>query len=200
MLTYANQLTILRMVFAPLVVVLLIYGHPSIALLVFALAGVTDALDGLLARALKQKTELGSFLDPVADKLLLTSVFVTLTIPWLRVALHIPAWLTILAISRDILIAVSALIIHLQTGHSKFPPSLLGKCTTALQLLTVGVCLIANLLPTLGTLLFRPLVYVTLFVTVASGLHYFHRSVKIIEAYQKSAATNGEKRDQDPRR
>ncbi len=198
MLTYANQLTILRMVFAPLVVVLLIYGHPTMALLIFCLAGATDALDGLLARALKEKTELGSFLDPVADKILLTSVFVTLTIPWLRVVLHIPAWLTILAISRDILIAVSALIIHLQTGHSKFPPSFLGKCTTAMQLCVVADCLVANLWPELGTLLFRPLVYVTLLLTVASGLHYFYRSVKIIEAYQKSAGGNGEGRDQNP--
>lgn len=199
MLTYANQLTIIRMVFAPLVVVLLIYGHPIAALLIFFLAGVSDCLDGLLARALQQKTELGSFLDPVADKLLLTSAFITLTIPWLSVVLHIPAWLTILAISRDVTIAASALIIHLQTGHSKFPPSFLGKCTTATELMTVGDCLLANVWPGPGTLLFRPLVYVTLLLIVASGLHYFYRSVKIIGAYQKAAVGNGERRDQDPR-
>ncbi len=199
MLTYANQLTILRMIFAPCVVVLLIYGHPAMALLMFFLAGVTDALDGLLARALEQKTQLGSFLDPVADKLLLTSVFVTLTFPSLRVVLHIPAWLTILAISRDITIAVSALIIHLQTGHSKFPPSLLGKFTTAGQLLMVGVCLAANVWLELGNLLFRPLVYVTLLLTVGSGLHYFYRSVKIIEAYQRAGTTDAEGRAQDSR-
>lgn len=197
MLTYANQLTILRMVFAPLVVVLLIYGHPTMALLIFFLAGVTDALDGLLARALGQKTELGSFLDPMADKVLLTSVFITLTIPWLPVALHIPAWLTILTIGRDIMIAVSVLIIHLQTRHSKFPPSFLGKCTTALQLLLVGDCLVANVWLDFGTLLFQPFVYVTLLLTVASGLHYFYRSVKIIEAYQKAAPGNGQRRDQN---
>ncbi len=197
MLTYANQLTILRMVFVPCFVVLLIYGHPAPALLIFVLAGVTDALDGLLARALKQKTALGSFLDPVADKLLLTAAFVTLTIPWLRVVLHIPAWLTILTISRDILIAVSALIIHLQTGHSKFPPSFLGKCTTAAQLVTVGDCLLANLWPDMGTLLFQPLVYVTLLLTVVSGLHYFYRSVKIIGDYQRAEAASGQKWDKD---
>jgi cardiolipin synthase len=193
-LTYANQLTILRMVFVPCFVMLLIYGHPTIALLIFFLAGVTDAFDGFLARALKQKTVLGSFLDPVADKLLLTSAFITLTIPWLPVVLHIPAWLTILAISRDVLIAVSALIIHLQTGHTRFPPSFLGKCTTALQLLMVGDCLLANLWQEIGTLLFQPLVYVTLLLTVSSGLHYFYRSVKIIGGYQRSGEQDGEKR------
>ncbi len=198
MMTYANQLTILRMVFVPCFVVLLIYGHPAIALLIFSLAGVSDALDGLLARALSQKTVLGSYLDPVADKLLLTAAFITLTLPWLRVVLHIPAWLTILAISRDVLIAVSALVIHLQTGHSKFPPSFLGKCTTAAQLLLVGDCMLANLWRDFGILLFRPLVYVTLLLTVVSGLHYFYRSTKIIEAYQKAEAGDGTQRDQNP--
>ena len=197
MLTYANQLTILRMVFVPCFVMLLIYGHPSAALLIFFLAGVTDALDGLLARALKQKTVLGSFLDPIADKLLLTAAFITLTIPWLRVVLHIPAWLTILVISRDVLIAVAALIIHLQTGYSRFPPSFLGKCTTALQLLTIGDCLLANQWPNIGTPLFQPLVYVTLLLTVSSGLHYFYRAVKIIGGYQRSGAADGKKRDQN---
>jgi cardiolipin synthase len=196
-LTYANQLTILRMIFVPCFVMLLIYDHPAAATMVFVLAGVTDGLDGLLARALKQKTELGSILDPVADKLLLTAAFVTLTIPWLPVALHIPAWLTILVISRDVTIAVSALIIHLKTGHSEFPPSYLGKCTTALQLLTVADCLAANLWRNFGTLLFRPLSYATLVLTVASGLHYFYRSVKIIESYQKAEGADGKKRDQD---
>lgn len=195
MLTYANQLTILRMIFVPCVVTLLIYGHPKWALLVFFLAGISDAFDGLIARVLKQKTELGSFLDPIADKLLLTATFVTLTIPWLRVVLHIPAWLTILAISRDVLIAVSALIIHLQTGHAKFPPSMLGKLATAVQLLTVGVCLAANLWPGPGTLLFHPLIYATLLLTVSSGMHYFYRSVKIIGQYQKVDTASGQERN-----
>jgi cardiolipin synthase len=185
------------MVFVPCFVLLLIYGHPAAATLVFFLAGVTDGLDGMLARTLEQKTELGSFLDPMADKLLLTAAFITLTLPWLPVALHIPAWLTILVISRDVLIAVSALVIHLQTGHSKFPPSYLGKCTTALQLLTVGDCMLANLWRDFGVLLFRPLAYATLLLTVVSGLHYFYRSVKIIESYQKAETGDGKKRDQD---
>ena len=185
-LTYANQLTILRLLFVPCFVILLIYGYPKAATVLFLLAGVTDGLDGLIARKLKQKTELGSFLDPMADKILLTAAFVTLTIPTLPGILHIPAWLTILTISRDALIAVSVLIIHLQTQHSKFPPTWLGKCTTAAQLLTVAVCLLANFSEGLAVALFPWAVYGTLAFTLASGLHYAYRSIKIIASYQEA--------------
>jgi cardiolipin synthase (CMP-forming) len=193
-LTYANQLTILRMVFVPCFVLLLIYGHPKSATALFLIAGVTDGLDGLLARKLKQKTVLGSFLDPMADKLLLTAAFVTLSIPSLPLILHIPTWLTVLTISRDVLIALSVLIIHLQTHHSSFPPSLLGKCTTAVQLLTVGVCMLANFASVWALAVFPAVIYATLAFTLASGLHYSYRSVKIIGAYQDSG--NGKKRNE----
>ncbi len=195
MLTYANQLTILRMIFVPFFVLLLIYGHPRAATLIFVLAGMTDALDGLLARRLQQKTALGSFLDPMADKILLTAAFVTLTIPSVPSAVHIPTWLTVVSISRDLLIALSVLIIHLQTGHSHFPPTLLGKGTTASQLLTVAVALFANFMPRLGVIIFPSLVWVTLLFTVTSGLHYFYRSVGIIESYQQVDSGDGKKRD-----
>jgi cardiolipin synthase len=188
------------MIFIPCFVLLVIYGHVRVATLVFVLAGVTDALDGLLARKLKQKTVLGSYLDPMADKLLLTASLVTLTISSVPVTLHIPVWLTVLAISRDLLIAISSLIIHLQTGYSRFAPSFLGKCTTAAQLVTVAVCMIANFLPPEpGLSMLTPTVYCTLVLTVASGLHYFYRSVKIIESYQKTQAAHDRSRSQDTR-
>ena len=185
-LTYANQLTILRLLFVPCFVILLIYGYPKAATVLFLLAGITDGLDGLIARKLKQKTALGSFLDPMADKILLTAAFVTLTIPSLPGIIHIPAWLTILTIGRDVLIAVSVLIIHLQTQHSQFPPTWLGKCTTAAQLLTVGVCLLANFFEGLAVAVFPWIVYSTLAFTLASGLHYASRSIKIIASYQEA--------------
>jgi cardiolipin synthase (CMP-forming) len=190
-LTYANQLTILRMLFVPCFVLLLIYGHPKSATILFLLAGITDGLDGLLARKLQQKTVLGSFLDPMADKILLTAAFVTLTIPSLPFVLHIPIWLTVLTISRDVLIAVSVLIIHLQTQHARFPPSLLGKCTTGVQLLTVAVCMLANFEPDWAQMIFPPVKYAALGFTLASGLHYAYRSIKIIASYQE--AGNGQK-------
>jgi cardiolipin synthase (CMP-forming) len=181
------------MLFVPCFVLLLIYGHPKSATVLFLLAGITDGLDGLIARKLKQKTVLGSFLDPMADKILLTAAFITLTIPSLPLVLHIPTWLTILTISRDILIAVSVLIIHLQTKHTQFPPSLLGKCTTGVQLLTVGVCMLANFEPNLAGIIFPPVKYAALAFTLASGLHYAYRSVMIIASYQE--AGNGHKRN-----
>ena len=194
-LTYANQLTILRMLFVPCFVILLIYDHPKSATVLFLLAAVTDGLDGLIARKLQQKTVLGSFLDPMADKILLTAAFVTLTIPSLPLILHIPTWLTILTISRDVIIAVSVLIIHLQTQHTHFPPSLLGKCTTAVQLLTVGVCMLANFEATLAITIFPLVQYSTLAFTIASGLHYAYKSVRIIASYQVQG--NDPKRDQN---
>jgi len=181
------------MLFVPCFVLLLIYDHPKSATVLFLIAGITDGLDGLLARKLQQKTVLGSFLDPMADKILLTAAFVTLTIPSLPLILHIPTWLTVLTISRDALIAVSVLIIHLQTQHTKFPPTLLGKCTTAVQLLIVGVCLLANFQTSLAVAIFPFVKYATLFFTLASGLHYAYRSVKIIASYQE--AGDGQKRN-----
>lgn len=192
MLTYANQLTILRMIFIPCFVLLLIYGHTRSAMLVFIAAGITDGLDGLIARMLKQKTVLGSFLDPMADKLLLTAAFITLTIPAVPVVYHIPVWLTITSLSRDLLIALAALIIHLQTGHTAFPPSFLGKCTTAGQLTTVALVLSANFFPLITPGL-DYLILATLFVTVASGMHYFYRSVMLIESYQKAETRRAKK-------
>jgi cardiolipin synthase (CMP-forming) len=182
------------MVFVPCFVLLLVYGYPRSATALFLIAGVTDGLDGLLARKLQQKTVLGSFLDPMADKLLLTAAFVTLSIPSLPLVLHIPAWLTVLTISRDFLIALSVLIIHLQTHHTQFPPSWLGKGTTVVQLLTVGICMLANFQSNWALFAFPFVMYATLAFTLASGLHYSYRSVKIIGAYQD--AGNAKKRNQ----
>ena len=154
--------------------------------ILFLIAAITDGLDGLIARKLQQKTVLGSFLDPMADKILLTAAFVTLSIPSLPLVLHIPTWLTVLTISRDVIIALSVLVIHLQTQHSHFPPSLLGKCTTAVQLLLVGVCMLANFEIDLAIAIFPLVKYSTLAFTLASGLHYAYKTVKIIAAYQEA--------------
>jgi cardiolipin synthase (CMP-forming) len=195
--TYANQLTLLRMVFVPCFVILLIYGHPKLATLLFFCAGLTDGLDGLLARKFQQKTVLGSFLDPMADKLLLSTAFITLTVKSIPLAVHIPIWLTILTISRDVLIALSVLIIHLQTQHTKFPPSILGKLTTAVQLLTVGVCMLANFETKWMPAAFPFVVNATLIFTLASGLHYSFRSIRLISSYQ--VAEDAKKRSQNTR-
>ncbi len=188
MLTYANQLTILRIAAIPFFVLLLVYGYAGAATAVFVLAGVTDALDGLIARKLRQKTALGSFLDPMADKLLMTAAFVTLTIPAVPVKAHIPAWLSILSISRDLLIALFALLMHLRLDVSQFPPTLLGKCTTAIQLCTIGWCLLVNFLPDSFLVVFDLLVYTALLFTIVSGMHYLYRSFRVIETHQRTVS------------
>ena len=172
LLNAANQLTLLRMGLAPLLVVLVLSGERVWALVVFVIAGVTDLLDGLIARLGRQQTTLGAMLDPVADKILLTSTFVALT--WadgLRIG--IPAWLTVTTLSRDAIIVLSVAIINLTVGRRVYYPSLLGKLSTVSQLLAVGLVLLVNAtglhLPGL-TVLF----VVTLALTVGSGVHYLY--------------------------
>jgi cardiolipin synthase len=171
-LTVANQLTILRMALAPLLVVLVVYREFTWALVTFAVAGVTDLLDGLIARLGHQRTTLGAMLDPVADKVLLGSAFVVLT--WGgELLVRIPMWLTIVLLSRDTIILVSVTIINLTLGRRVFFPSILGKISTTAQLLTAGVVLLLN---ALGSD-FPPVRYLfrlTLALTVASAFHYVY--------------------------
>ena len=171
-LTVANQLTLLRMGLAPLLVILVLSQEMRWALAVFVLAGVTDLLDGLIARLGHQQTTLGAMLDPVADKVLLTSAFVVLT--WssqLRVA--IPVWLTVITLSRDAIILASVAIVNLTVGRRVFYPSLLGKLSTASQLITVGLVLLLNALP-LRVPGLEWLFRLTLVLTVGSALHYVY--------------------------
>ena len=170
-LTVANQLTLLRMGLAPLLVVLVLDGHTGWALGVFAVAALTDLLDGLFARLSGQQTTLGAMLDPVADKVLLTSVFIALT--WGGLAVRIPAWLTVVILSRDAIIIMSVAVVNFTVGRRVFYPSLLGKLTTAAQLTTAGVGLLANVTGA-GAGALRALCLVTLVLTVTSALHYVY--------------------------
>lgn len=171
-LTVANQLTFLRMALAPLLVVLVVQGRMRWALSVFVVAGLTDALDGLIARLGRQQTTLGAMLDPVADKVLMTSSFIALT--WAGgLAVAIPVWLTVVILSRDAIIIVSVAIVNLTLGRRIFYPSLLGKLSTVSQLLTVGLVLLANVLGSGGTWL-RHVFIATLALTVTSALHYVY--------------------------
>jgi cardiolipin synthase len=171
-LTIANQLTLLRMGLAPLLVVLVLSGERVWALVVFVIAGVTDLLDGLIARLGRQQTTLGAMLDPVADKILLSSSFVALT--WSGgLAVTIPAWLTVTTLSRDAIILASVAIINLTVERRVFYPSLLGKLSTGSQLATVALVLLLN--ATGWDFAGLRLVFVvTLALTVASALHYVY--------------------------
>ena len=187
-LTIANILTIFRMVMIPLLITLILSNHPIGAFAVFVLAGVTDALDGLLARWLKQSSRLGAFLDPTADKLLMTACFIILSIPDhpkslpdYEAANHIPIYLTIVTISRDVFIVMIALLIHLTSGLGSFPPTVLGKLTTATQLITVGTVLLLNALNNPMPVLIQGLVWLTLAMTLSSGFHYIYHAARLAE-------------------
>ena len=166
--TVPNQITLLRLGFLPFFLILISYEHYRWALLVLVVAGLSDGIDGLLARKLNQKSALGAYLDPIADKLLLSSSFVILAfkskLAW---------WLTIMVLSRDILLLTVAAVILLISGYRPFPPSILGKCTTAVQILLVFLVVLGAAYPgDTFTLLIRIFVYTVAVLTIVSGFHY----------------------------
>ncbi len=164
-----NSLTILRILLIPVYVGLLIYERFDQAMIVLLVAGITDALDGTIARASNQRTRLGAFLDPLADKLLLTSGFITLSI------IHvIPSWVTIVVVSRDAMLLLGTAVAQLTESPINISPTFLGKGTTFLQLSYVLLVIFFSArnmnLELLNSLLIGMIVF-----TVCSGLHYLYR-------------------------
>jgi len=165
-----NWLTLLRILLIPFFVTLLVYRETWWALVVFCLASLTDMLDGYIARSHDRKTRLGAFLDPVADKLLLTSAFVTLT--YLRM---VPFWITAVVVSRDLILSVGVLVIHVSGGTVHPAPTWIGKASTALQMATV----LASMAFTAQTAwLPRTFAWITAVLTLASGVQYMFQGLK----------------------
>jgi len=178
-LTLANQLTFLRILIIPAFVLLITYGYLGWALFAFITAGITDGLDGLIARRANQRTSLGAWLDPMADKLLLVTTFVVLTLPGVDVTNHIPLWLTVLLISRDIVIVGVVAIVNLAVGPRTFRPSFLGKMATATYLLVSIVFLYFNWRQERSWAV-DAAVYAALALTLVSSADYFVRMRKLI--------------------
>jgi cardiolipin synthase (CMP-forming) len=166
--TVPNQITLLRLGFLPFFLILVFYEEYRWALLVLVFVALTDAIDGFLARRLHQKSALGAYLDPIADKLLLSSSFVVLAMEK-----KIAWWLTIMVLSRDVLLLVVAAVILIVLGYRPFPPSLLGKATTFFEIALVFFVVFAAAFPNdRAPVLIHYLTYmVAVFVTV-SGFHY----------------------------
>ena len=181
LITPANQLTLLRMLLIPAFVILVIYGHLGWALIVFGVAGLTDALDGLIARRTGQKSNLGAWLDPMADKLLLVSTFIVLTVPGLGLSNRLPLWLTVLIISRDIGIVLTVAIVNLAVGRKTFRPSIFGKAATAVYIMTAVVAMFYNYRG-YHSMVFEVFVYASLVLTLLSGFHYVWHAARIIES------------------
>jgi cardiolipin synthase len=174
----ANQLTILRMLLIPAFVILLVYGYRGWALITFLTAGATDMLDGLIARSTGQNTELGAWLDPVADKLLLVTMFVVLTLPEIGSANRLPLWFTILVISRDVAIVATVAVFNLAVGPRTFRPSIFGKIATATYILTGVITLYFHYLDQRSAVV-TAFIYASLAITFVSAAHYLLQVIRL---------------------
>jgi cardiolipin synthase len=173
-MTIPNLLSISRILLTPLLVILLLEEHLKLALLVFVVAGVTDGLDGLIARLYMQKSRLGAFLDPLADKLLLTTTYVILAF------LHlVPRWLSVIVISRDVIIIVGISVLYMQDLPFEIRPSLTSKLTTCFQIFTVIICLVTAI-DTPFPLLKKMFYLTTACLTLLSWGQYIYRGVRIL--------------------
>ena len=177
-LTAANQLTLLRMLLIPPFAILLLYEHRGWALAVFLTAGLTDLFDGLIARKTGQKTTLGAWLDPMADKLLLVTMFVMLTLPGIGSANRLPLWFTVLVLSRDIAIVLTVAVVNLAVGPRTFRPSIFGKIATATYIVTGLITLYFNYLGRASAVI-SAFVYASLVITLISAAHYLVKVVRL---------------------
>lgn len=163
-----NLLTLARVCMAPVLVSAILEGRFKLGLILFAIAGLTDALDGILARLLQQRTVLGQYLDPVADKLLLSTLFLVLLHEGLM-----PVRVTVLVFGRDVCILLVSAILYAAAGRREFQPSLFGKTNTAAQILAVAVVLLHQLTKAGWVTALREFaLWSTMVLTVVSGLHY----------------------------
>lgn len=198
----ATKITIGRILAGPLLIILVFYGHHKTALTLFILTAISDALDGFIARTLNQGTWLGSFLDPLADKLFLISTFIAFT--FFESAYKLPMWLTVAVFFRDVMIMSGCLFFEIVYGKLKYSPLKISKWTTFFQILCVSGAAIWNALysaseaPILFSLLIDSITKITLILTILSGLLYFRIALRILnELSEKRNAknSNGSKRD-----
>lgn len=190
-LTIPNLLTCLRMALIPVFASLLFYGYNGWALFVFLVAGISDGIDGFVARRFNQESELGTIIDPIADKLLMTVAFIVLSLrnvlPETRF-LPIPFWVTAAVIGRDILIVTVAGAINVMTGFHGFKPSWLGKMSTFVQVVAVTLVLLAAYS---SYSFYLPTVYfIVVLLAVASGIHYIFHVAKLMKEDEKSEVKN----------
>jgi len=178
-MTIPNLITILRVLLVPIFVIYIINDRTLGSLIIFVIASVSDALDGFIARVFHQKSDLGTYLDPLADKILLVTAYTTLAI--LKM---IPPWLAVLIISRDVIILLGVLVLYLNRHPVKVHPSLLSKSTTCLQIATI-LMVLSN-----GYLNIEPIKIYTFWLTagftIASGLQYIRIGLVVLTEDEKS--------------
>lgn len=180
-----NQLTLARLIFIPFIIINIVYHHYGWALGLLVAAGLSDGLDGLLARALNQQTRLGQYLDPIADKLLLSSLFLVLAI-----VDRIPWRYTILVFSRDMCILIVSGVLYVSVGLRDFRPSIFGKINTGAQVATVFFVLLYQVNDAIGIFWARRIgLYATFAFTLVSGLHYIYLIGHRLRAHERGQGT-----------
>ncbi len=173
-----NFLTILRVIAIPFFIVALSYAHNGVALIIFIGCGLTDGLDGFIARTYHLRTEIGAFLDPLADKLLLTSTFITLSV--LETPNKIPFWLIVTVISRDVIIPVGIVALFLSGTKIRIAPSRFGKWATFLQITLIIVVLFYNYTDEHRPELILPVCWLTFAATVISVIGYLYQGIRLL--------------------
>ncbi len=177
MINIPNFITLLRLILIPIIIIYLLQGRYELALVLFIIAGLSDALDGFLARALKQKTLLGAILDPIADKLLLDSIYI------LSAYLELmPDWVAVIVVSRDIFILIGFIILTFFKKRLEVKPSIPSKMTTASQIITV-ICVLGGLPQEIVAVV----IYLTAGLTIFSGLHYLYQGLKSLSEEELEA-------------
>ena len=189
-LTIPNILTFMRMGLIPVFVSLVYYGYSKWALAVFLIAGISDGIDGFLARTFKQESELGTIIDPIADKLLMTAAFIILTLPNVLPPLRhlpIPFWVTASVIGRDVLILTVAGGINIMTGFRGFKPSFWGKVSTLVQVTGISLVMFAAVS---GYNVFLPTTYfIIVLLVVVSGVHYIFQVARLMSEESKQTTS-----------
>jgi cardiolipin synthase len=178
-MTIPNFITMVRIILAPVFVIYLISEHLTSALIVFVVCTASDCLDGMVARLFHQKSKLGAYLDPLADKLLLVAAFLVLAAMG-----NLPVWLTVTVIARDVTILLGVLVMHLNKLELNIRPSILSKINTCFQFITVTAVLSKDLL-SLSPTLYSYFYYATALFTIASGLHYIQYGLRIMSSMGK---------------
>jgi len=175
-MTIPNALTLIRIILTPVIVWLLLDARLNYALVVFFIAGLTDGLDGLIARLFHQKTKLGAYLDPLADKLLLVSSFILLGHLGL-----VPVWLTVVIVSRDALILLGMMTLMFHNVAVEIKPSIVSKLTTVVQLLTV-LLVLSSSYHSISRWVYSVLFLLAATFSVASGLQYVVKGLQLLDA------------------
>lgn len=182
-----NSITIFRLLLVPLFVIFLLEHRSDMALLTFAIAGISDALDGFLARVLNQKTLFGAYVDPLADKLLLTTAFVTLAI-----MAKLPGWLAVIVVSRDVIILGGIGILMLNNRSMQIKPTFVSKATTFIQLVTICFILGHDYVKEYW-FLHNHFIVITALFTLLSGFHYLYIGFRILGTSELEHHTPGDK-------